>query len=125
MKVSIPLKALSGASPLHDYQLPKTTDEKHLDYYLQNIPQVKQGLVGLKVDYDSLGNADSENCRIELNTDHSDAVMELSMGEEGWAYKAQLNSNGSTRNYEGTGAHDSKHALVRKVSGLIRIMLQI
>lgn len=124
MKVAIPLKALSGASPLHDYHLPKTIDEKHLDHYLQSIPQIKKGLVGLKVDYDSMGDSGSENCRIELTTDNATATMELSMGDEGWAYTAQLKSNGSERNFEGTGSHNSKQALVRKVSGLINIMLQ-
>lgn len=124
MKVTIPFKALSGAAPLHDFHASRNSDEKHLDYYLERIPQIKQGLVSMKVDYDSLGNNESENCRIELTTDSANATMELSMGEEGWAYNATLNSNGSERKFEGTGSHDSKQALVRKVSGLIRIMLQ-
>lgn len=124
MKVAIPLKALSGASPLHDFHKPHNTDDKHIDHYLQQIPPIKQGLVGLKVDYDSLGDNGSENCRIELTTDNAKATMELSMGEGGWAYKAQLKSKGSTRKFEGTGSHDSKQALARKVGGLIRIMLE-
>lgn len=124
MKVTIPLKAVARAAPLHDFHASGTIDEKHLDYHLERIPAVKQGLVSLKVDYDSLGDNGSETCRIELTADHCDAVMELSMADDGWAYKAQLNSNGSTRTFEGTGSHDSKQALVRKVNGMTRIMLE-
>lgn len=126
MKVAIPLVAISAASPLHDFHKPQNTDEKHIDHHLNAIPQIKQGLIGLTVDYDHLNTGkEEENCRIELEHDNSKAVMELIVDKgDGWHYQAVVSfTSGETRKFEGKGQHDSKKSLVRKVSGLIRIML--
>jgi hypothetical protein len=126
MKVTIPLIALARGGPLRESQKPQDTDEKHLSFFINKIMAIRQGLVSVKVDYDDLDNNNkNERCKIKLVCDGAKAQMELNSDENKWNYEATVTfDDGEVRQFEGDGHHDSKQAVVRKVEGLIRIMLE-
>lgn len=128
MRITIPLLALSGASPLRESQMPQNRDDKHLEYLIKRIPEIRQGLVGVVTEYDYLETGDEEeSCRIDLKTKDARAVIVAKVEKkDGWYYSADIHfSDGEPQHFEGKGAHDSKPALIRKIRGLIRVMLEI
>ncbi len=121
MKVMVSL----AASPLHDHLRPQTTDEQHLDHYVRRIRAIRQGLISADIEYDVLNTGnEEESCKVVLTSDKGFGFIVLHKTDANmWKYEAQTEIDGEVTEYSGHGIHNSKQALVRKVAGLVRLLL--
>lgn len=113
-----------AASPLTELHLPQTFDLKSLRHRLVDIPELRQGKLRWKIEYDSVGNGKPHHsARVDFVGDMGTGYIDLVRGESNWAYTGETIINGEKTDYEGVTAHSSIESVCRKVRGMAQLLV--